>query len=314
MTKISIIVPVYNTGKSLKKCLDSIINQTIQDFEIVIINDGSTDNSEEIINEYLENNNELITYISKENEGVAKARNLGIEKAKSDYILFVDSDDFLDEKLIENIMPYVEKNIDIIKFKLQRIDENGNILEKAQGPVFEKISGQDAFDILFSKDLLMDSPCCYILKKDLFTKNNLEFKRRYHEDFGLIPLVLLKAQSVVSIEKYLYYYVQAPNSITRGNDRSKTIERVKDVLFQYDNALKIIDEMNLRKITKENAKIFYTNAIILKTNELEEKDKKWYLKELKNRRVYKNIKPRNFKQLIKRIILRFSIKIYLKMR
>lgn len=314
MTNISIIVPVYNTGKNLKKCLDSIINQTMQNFEIIIINDGSTDDSEEIINKYLEKNKDKITYISKGNEGVAKARNLGIKLAKSDYILFVDSDDYIDKKLIENVMPYIEKNIDIIKFKIQRVDENGNTLEKVAGPIFNKTSGQDAFDILFSKDLLIDSPCCYILKKELFTKNNLEFNRRYHEDFGLIPIVLLKAQSILSLPNYLYFYVQEKNSITRSDNYNKTIERIKDALFQYDNAIKIIDKMDLRKITKENAKIFYTNAIILKTNELEEKDKKWYIKELKNRKVYKNIISRNFKQLIKKIILRISIKVYLMMR
>ena len=90
MRKVSIIIPVYNTEKHLKKCLESVTNQTEKDIEIIVINDGTTDNSESIINEYINKDNSLIKYYSKANEGVAKTRNYGIEKASSDYILFVD--------------------------------------------------------------------------------------------------------------------------------------------------------------------------------------------------------------------------------
>ena len=314
MKKVSIIVPVFNTSARLRKCLDSILNQTLKNFEVIIINDGSNDDSEEIIKEYLYKNKELIKYISKKNEGVSKARNLGIKMANTDYLLFVDSDDYIDSKLLEILMPYINEKIDVIKFKLQEVDEENNILKRIEGPIFEKIDGQDAFNKLFCKDVLIDSPCCYLFKKKIFEKNGFEFQKKYHEDFGLIPLVLLKAKNVVSIKNYLYNYVQAENSITRNNDYNKTLERIKDCLFQYDSALKKIDEMDLNNITKQNAKIYYTNAIILKTNELNNKDKKWYIKELKRRKVYRNIKARNFKQLIKKIVLKLNIKIYLKMR
>ena len=122
MSKVSIIVPVYNTGAKLKKCLDSLVNQTVKDIEIIIINDGSTDNSEEVIKEYIKNNSKenedktesnsvKIEFYSKENEGIAKTRNYGIEKANSDYILFVDSDDYIDLKLVEKLLPYIEQDI-----------------------------------------------------------------------------------------------------------------------------------------------------------------------------------------------------------
>ena len=314
MSKISIVVPVYNTEKGLRRCLDSIVNQTVGDIEIIIINDGSTDNSESIINEYKEKYSSLITYYSKVNEGVAKTRNFGIEKASSDYILFVDSDDYIDLKLVEKLMPFINEDIDIIKFKLQRVDEKDNVLEKVEGPVFEKVTGREAFNKLYSEDVLLDSPCVYLMKRKLFIENNFTFKRTYHEDFGLIPLVLLKAESFVSTPYYLYSYVQAGNSITRNADYNKTIKKFEDAIFHFDNAMEEIDKMDLDKENKENAKIFYTNAVILKINELKEEDKSKYIKQIKQRKMYKNIKPRNLKQLIKRIILKFNVKLYLKMR
>lgn len=314
MSKVSIIVPVYNTSDHLRKCMESLVNQTQKDIEIIIINDGSTDNSEAIIKEYVNKYSNIIKYYSKANEGVAKTRNFGIEKATSDYVLFIDSDDYIDRCLIEKLMPYINQKIEMIKFKLQRVDKNGNILEKVDGPVFSKITGQEAFNKLYCEDVLLDSPCVYLIKKTLFTENNFKFKKKYHEDFGLIPLIIITAKSITSTPYYLYYYVQAPNSITRNEDYSKTIEKFNDALFHYDNALNEINNMNLDKMVEENIKIYYTNALILKLNELNNQDKTKYIKEIKKRKMYKNIKVRNIKQLIKRILLAINIKLYLKMR
>ena len=314
MSKVSIIVPVFNTSYRLIKCIDSLVNQSIKDIEIIIINDGSTDNSEQIINQYKEKYGEIIKYYSKKNEGIAATRNLGIQKANSKYILFVDSDDYIDTRLVEILMPYIDNDIDMIKFKLQRVNEKNKIIEKVDGPVFEKMSGQEAFNVLYSEDVLLDSPCLYLMKKELFKKNNFEFKKTYHEDFGLIPLVLLTAKSIVSIPNYLYSYVQSQNSLMRNEDYKKTLQKMDDVLFHYDNAMEKIKEMSLNKTTLENFKIYYTNAIILKIENLKDTDKSKYINEIKKRKMYKNIKIRNFKQLIKRELLRFNIRLYLKIR
>lgn len=314
MSKVSIIVPVYNTSNKLRKCLNSLVNQSIKDIEIIIINDGSTDDSEKIINEYKEKYGELIKYYCKQNEGVAKARNLGIENANSDYILFVDSDDYIDLNLIETLLPYINEKIDLIKFKLQRVNENGEIIKKVDGPIFGKISGQEAFNKLYSNDVLLDSPCVYLIKKKLFTENNFTFNRTYHEDFGLIPLIIVNAESVVSTENYLYSYIQSENSLMRNNDYNKTLKKMDDVLYHYDNAMKKIESMKLEKQTYENIKIYYTNATILKLNDLKEEDQNRYIEEIKKRKMYKNIKPRNLKQMLKRELLRLNIKLYLKMR
>ena len=214
MTKISVIVPVYNTGKYIKRCLDSIVNQTIEsEIEIIVINDGSTDDSDERIKEYIRKKDckAKIKYYSKENEGIAKTRNFGIEKATGDYILFVDSDDYIKSELIEKLQPYIEQKIDLIKFKLQKVNQNGEILEKIEGPIFEEANGQEAFNKMYSEDILLDSPCVYLIKKEVF--KNEKFEQTYHEDFGLTSLIIVKAKSFVSTNIYGYYYLQSHNNL-----------------------------------------------------------------------------------------------------
>lgn len=315
MPKVSIIIPVYNTEKYLRNTLESVINQTyIDKVEIVIVNDGSTDNSEDIILEYKEKYDEIIKYYKKKNEGIAKARNFGIEKAIGEYILFVDSDDIVKKDLVEKIYPYMDEDIDCIKFKLEKVDEKGLIIEKIDGPIFECCSGEEGFNKLFGKDILIDSPCIYIVKKSVYMKNNLNFERTYHEDFGLIPFVLVCSSSIVSTPYYLYEYIQRNDSIIRNQSNKKTIQKMEDSIYHYDNAIKRIESLELEKTTKENLKIFYTNSVILKIETLNEADKEKYISEIRKRRMYKNIKARNFKQLIKKMVLKLDIKLYLKLR
>lgn len=314
MAKLSIIIPVYNTEKEIGKCLDSILNQTdTSDIEILVINDGSKDNSEEIINSY-QKKDKRIYYFSKENEGIAKTRNFGIEKANGDYLLFVDSDDYLALNTLEKIKPHIEKGIELIKFKLQRVDETGKIIEKVDGPIFDIITGEEAFNQLYSEDVLLDSPCLYAIKKELLTKNKFKFQRTYHEDFGLIPLLILSAKTIISIPDYLYQYVQVPNSITRNEDYRKTCLKMNDALAHYDNMIKFLKMKKIDKRTSENIKIYYTNAIILKLKELKQTDIKKYNQEIKKRKMINNIKVRNLKQAVKKIILKIDINLYLKLR
>ena len=318
MAKISIIVPIYNAEKNIKKCLESINEQIAleSEIEVILINDGSTDNTDEIVKEYIEKHmkNKDVKYFTKKNEGVAKTRNYGLNKSTGDYILFVDSDDYISKDTIKILEPYIQKNIDIIKFKLQRLDETGKIIERVDGPVFDGITGQEAFNKLYSTDVLIDSPCVYLIKKDIFTKNKLEFKGTYHEDFGLIPILIILSSKVVSLPDYLYQYIQGQDSITRNDDYDKTLIKMKDCFFHYDRMLKIIENIKLDKITKENIKIYYTNAILIKLSNLKENDKKTFIKEMKDRKMYNNIKIRNIKQLIKKIILNIDVNLYFKLK
>lgn len=315
MKKLSIIIPVYNNEKDLDKCLDSILKQYIDGLEVIIVNDGSSDDSEKVIKKYQNEYKDVVKYFSKENTGVADTRNFGLEKANGKYIMFVDADDYLDTSLYKNIKKYIDDDIDLIKIKLQIVDENGKTLELMSGANFEAISGEEGFSKLYNTDVLLDSPCVYIIKKEIFKKNKLRFKvGTEHEDFGLIPFVIIYAKKMVSVNFYGYYYVQSKNSITRNNDYNKTIKKAYDALQHYDTAINRINNINILKKTKDNLKIYYTNAIILKANSLQKNDKIKFLKELKKRKIYKNIKIRNLKQLIKKIILLINIDWYLKIR
>ena len=118
---------------------------------------------------------------------------------------------------------------------------------------------------------------------------------------------------MVSLDDYVYYYVQTDNSIMREKNINKTIKKAKDALYHYDNILSAINKYNISEITKENVRIYLTNAILLKVKELNGKEQNWYINELKNRKIYKNIKVRNIKQLIKKILLFLNIKLYLKL-
>lgn len=313
MPKVSIIVPVYNTQKYIEKCLNSLLNQTFKDVEIILVNDGSKDNSETIIKKYIENFADKIKYISKENEGLSKARNDGAKLATGEYIMFVDSDDYIANDLIENLKQYMDRKIDLIKYKLLTVDENDIEINKVDGPVFEEVKGEKAFEILRTTDLMLEVACVYLYRREFWNKHKFEFTPKlYHEDFGLIPLVLVQANSVVSTKNYGYYYLQTNNSITRNTDYTKSIKRANDVLIHYDNMIGVLKKSNLTKKTEEILKEYYTNAVLNKVKELKKKDRKNYIKEIKNRKLIKNIKAHNLKQLVKKMLLNISIDLFLK--
>ena len=315
LKKLSVIIPVYNGEKTLKRCIESVLKQKDEDIEIIIINDGSTDASDKIVQEYKEKNPKIISYYQKKNTGVADTRNYGIKKAKGKYILFLDADDYLDIHLYGLVKQYMEKDIDLIKFKLQREDEKGNIIETVNGPVFENKTGEEGFEELYATDVLLDSPCVYVMKKDIFIKNKLEFKvGTEHEDFGLMPFVIVLAKRMISINFYGYHYVQVEGSITRNDSYEKTKKKAKDALKQYDEALMKIDRYKLNKKIAETLKIYYTNGILLKIKTLEKKDQKEYIKEIRKRNMTKNIKAKNIKQLLRKMILSLNIKWYLNLR
>ena len=313
MKKVSIIIPFFNAEKLIENCLEKILKQTYKNIEIVLINDNSTDNSEKIIEKY--KNNNIIKYykITEDTVGVSYARNYGIEKATGEYFIFVDVDDYISDDLIENLNSYMEKDIDVIKFKTKILDKKGNIIQEINGPIFEEKTGEEAFNELCFSDKLIDVPWLYLIKKDYFVKENFEFTvNTFHEDFGLIPMVVAKANTIVSKDIYGYFYVQSDESIIRTTDEIKNVKKANDKLIHYDNMLNRIN--GLQDKTKENLKIYYTNVIILTVAELNGEERKKYITQIKKRKMLKNIKVNNYKQLLKKIILNININWYLKLR
>lgn len=311
MEKISIIIPVYNTEKYIERCLDSVLKQEYENKEIIVINDGSTDKSEEKINKYINQ----IKYIKKENGGLSDARNVGIEKATGKYIMFIDSDDYIEDNLLEKLKPYIDKDIEMIKYKSRKVTEEGKEIQLMDGPVFETTKGEEAFSKMCFTDQLMETAWIYLYKTELLRKNQFKFpKGLYHEDFGLIPLIIVKAETFVSTNICGYNYVQSQNSITRNEDYQKRKRKAYDLLIHYDKIVKGIEKYNIKEKTKQDVRIFCTNAILLRIKELNKEDRKEFIKEIKKRKMQKNITVKNPKQLLKRIILEISIPAYLKLR
>lgn len=298
---ISFVIPTYNAEKTIEKAINSILNQEKSDleYEIIVVNDSSKDQTNEVMKRF-EKNEKIRYFIKESNTGLSDTRNYGIDKAKGEYLIFVDSDDYISKTLLKDIEPYIKQNIDLIKWTPIFVDENDNELRKIETVQFENVKGEQGFNLLFGKDNLIECAWNYAVKKDIMIKFPVGM---YHEDYAIMPLVILNAKSMVSIGKYEYYYVQSKNSIMRNKDKEKTIKKLQDKLTHYDNLVKKVDNIKVEKITKENLKIFATNALLVVVHELEKKEKKWFEKELKTRKIAKNIKVRNIKQLIKRLIL-----------
>ena len=315
MPKISVIVPVYNTEKYIEKCLNSILKQKNVSYEIIVVNDGSTDDSEQIIKRFEETNPDIIKYYKKTNGGLSDARNYGIDKANGEYLCFVDSDDYIAEELFESLEKYINKDIELIKFKTIKVDENYKEVDKIVGPVFGKLSGEQGFDKLFANDILIEPAWLYLYKKDLFVRNNIRFPvNKYHEDWAIVPYLIISAKTCASVDVYGYYYVQSSNSITRNNTDEKIRKRAYDLLEHYDNLIIKLSEGKFEDKTKEDFKVYMSNCVILKLEELPERYQNEYIGEIKKRKIIDNIKAKNIKQLIKKAILKINIKLYLKIR
>lgn len=253
-------------------------------------------------------------YLEKKNGGLSDARNYGLRYASGDYITFVDSDDYVSDKLYEKLLPYMKENYDMVKIKIELVGEDGGTIKVNESPEFKDKNGEEAFDILYKTDVMTEVAWGYIYKRTFWTDNNFKFEKgMYHEDFGLIPIVMLNARKVASSNIGTYFYVQTEKSITRGNP-DKKIKMAQDLLVHYDNMLQTIEQMQITEHSKENIKIYYTNCLILETNNFTGKERKDYIKKLRRRKMSRNIKPRNLKQIMKKILLDMSIELYLKIR
>ena len=314
MKLVSIIIPIYNVEKYLQKCLESVAKQTYRNVEIILVNDGSTDGSEYIAQRFMAKYSN-IKYFKKENGGLSDARNFGVQQATGDYLCFVDSDDYVSESLLSDLQKYMEEDYDLIKYKLITIDKDYNRIENFPGPIFENKTGEEAFNILYSQDTMLQPACVYLYKKSFWDNNNFEYPvGKVHEDFARTMLIMLKANKVASTGIYGYFYYQSTTSITRRTNQQKNMQKALDMLDHYDYMIKEIEKYDISDLTKENLKIYYSNCLILKTVELKDDYRKAYVDALKKKKIFDNIKARNLKQLIKKLILKININWYLKLR
>lgn len=225
---ISIIVPVYNVEKYLPICIESLINQTDRDIEIILVDDGSPDNCPALCDEYAQKDNR-IKVIHKENGGLSDARNAGMAIATGDYLMFVDSDDYIEVDACEKIQQNLQNGADIIL--CDGINEGGNVkLEHYSEDCFEMTGEEYLYQATIHKKLPV-VVWLNVYKREFIENNKLFFKKGYiHEDEDFTPRALLKAQKVIHTPIFLYHYVDRDESITKKTDRRRNVDHTYQIM------------------------------------------------------------------------------------
>ncbi len=300
MPKFSIIIPVYGVEKYIGKCLDSVFNQSLNDYEVIVVNDGTKDNSMEIVKNY------PVKIINQENAGLSAARNTGVSQATGEYIFFLDSDDYIEKDLLLEVSKMLDNNPDLIRFQIREVFEDNTPSIDFNEIGFLGIEGQEAFDRI-TQYHFVENAWSYIIKREYYLANNFSFKvGTIHEDFGLIPLVIIKAKIVNSLNYIGYNYLQRQGSIMSGKDYEKTKKKVNDFYNHYKYLLEEINKTNLRSDT---FKSFIANSLIIKICELEKEDYKEYKKKLKEDKVFDNLLADSTVRKIKKIIFKIDPKL-----
>lgn len=280
LNKVSIIVPIYNEEKNLKKCIDSLINQTYKNLEIILINDGSTDKSKEIIDEFKD---KRIIAIHKKNTGIGDTRNIGIDKSTGDYIMFVDSDDYIELNCVETLVNrLITDDVDLVV---------SNYYLDTPNRVYEiKFENLGVTCIKEDPNLLCKinfAPWNKLYKKELFKSNNNRFPVRIkYEDAPVVVEAIISAKKISFVSDYLFHYVMKKSGETITRD-----ERIFDIIticsmiekklanYDYINKTNLFVKIltpylkNSRYISNVNLRNEFIDAIYIFLRRI---DKKWY--------------------------------------
>ncbi len=246
---VSIIIPVYNAEKTLKKCLDSILNQTYTKYEVILINDGSKDNSLEIMQEYKGKHPDIFQIHDQENVGPAVTRNRGMEHAKGEYLFFIDCDDYIDEKYIETFVKEIEqKEVDMVIGGYRRVRSDGSLIFK-----------RDAIDNPWTK-YMMVAPWARVYKAESLKRNSLKFlESNIWEDVYFNILANLKLK--VSTTDYNgYYWAYNPSSFS--NTTQKKLNPSIDLIKVFDKIKEDAEKTGVGKEEKEYFEYFFVKASV----------------------------------------------------
>lgn len=265
--KISIIIPIYKVEQYLYRCIESVVNQTYQNLEIILVDDGSPDNCPKMCDDWAEKD-KRIKVIHKENGGVSSARNLGLEKATGDYIAFVDSDDILDKEMIQKLYSsVVENNSDLSMCKYSLIYEKDNRIIIVDEFNLIKAEKEKIFEYLFKSERknkkgiirtpsIMGSVCRILYKKTILKGLKFE-KLKICEDLNFL-IDLLKLNPKISIvNEYLYYYFQRETSSSHVDPVEMNKRKLEAVKVLYSKIADLLPS-NLLKANKYH---FYTSTI-----------------------------------------------------
>ena len=234
--KISVIVPVYNVEQYLERCVDSIINQTYTNLEIILVNDGSTDNSGKLCDE-LAKKDERIRVIHKENGGLSDARNRGIDEAESDLVGFIDSDDYIDNDMYEVLLRNLnDTDADLSMCALYDVYNNTPEEQVTNKEIWE-LSSEQAIKMVMEAKILSVTAVNKLYRKSLFSNLKFEVGKIAEDAFIMIKL-LDKCEKIVATNEKKYYYVHRENSITTQKFSTKFL----NVIEAYEQNSNIILE------------------------------------------------------------------------
>ena len=235
MPKVSIIVPVYNVEKYIEKCLTSLVNQTLEDIEIIVVNDGSKDNSKKIIEEFIQRYQKKIVYLEKENGGLSDARNYGIPYAKGEYIAFLDSDDYVEKDTYKRMYELAKK-------------EKSDMVECDFYWEYPNKTKIDTGEIYHNKKEMLEKVRVVawnkLIKREILEKSKIEFPKGYrYEDVEFTYKLIPYLEKVSFLKEPCIHYIQRENSISNlQNARTKEIFDVLEHVINYYKDKNIYDE------------------------------------------------------------------------
>lgn len=238
--RFSIIIPVYNVERYIRKCMESIMNQTFRDYEVIVVDDESPDNSMRIVEEFASSYPGMVTMIHQKNTRQGGARNRGVREAKGEYILFVDSDDYVSTKMLEICDREIRKHdCDIFAFKYDMVSPEGKYL--GEGGFGSLKAGK--YIPARDKQIMMlpAGPVHKAYRTSFYRESGMAFPEKVLYEDAVVRLLFAKASSVVLHEESLYYYVQSGNS----SIRQKPSERMLDILKVTDLVIREFKKADL---------------------------------------------------------------------
>lgn len=239
-TMFSVIIPVYNVEDYLSECLDSVLCQNFHNYEILVVEDKSTDSSLQIARRYAQAHMDRIRLLEHQvNKGLGGARNTGIDEAKGQYLVFLDSDDYMKPGALEQLYSVlVRENIDVVEFGYDLVDEGGAFLRRVHcGQSIYAPTGRE-------RSLITRSVTAWnkVVRRSVYVDNRIYFpEKRYYEDYCTIPKFWMLDIKAVTLDESLYGYRQRAGSIMHDTNISKT----QDILLGTDELLRFAKEQNL---------------------------------------------------------------------
>lgn len=259
MIMISVIIPVYNAEDYIDTPLRSLLKQSFQNFEVILVNDGSTDNSVDVIRKIIKTNTRF-KIINQKNSGPGSARNKGVSEAKGQYISFLDSDDYFEPNFLEEMYKVaVDEDADIVVCDFDKVNIDGSSIKVYKSKLKKTIDNITAFKDILQSENLTSISANKIFRKKLFDKVTYPTGIIINEDVATIYRLILKANKVAFVSKVLFHYVQIEGSSMNGFNYNKLIDRLKvaEIIENHLNQEKLLPKY------KEVYNVYYLLNVIL---------------------------------------------------